>query len=205
MELSAFIVSLVAVIIATASTVISYLLFRDAKDPEVVVFATPDERRPSIINLIIENTGRSAAWDVAFTSSIPVPQHAFGIENAEQPKSMDHGPIVNGIPCLGPGSKRVITWGQFDGIRKGIGDGYLDIEATYFSHPSLAFKARRHVTKSRLDIKSFENTDASDHNWDKKIAEELKTIASAITRMRSVPENALKVMQVEKYDPNQDT
>jgi hypothetical protein len=76
MELSAFIVSLVAVIIATASTVISYLLFRDAKDPEVVVYASPDERRPSIINLIIENTGRSAGWDVTFKSSISVPQHA---------------------------------------------------------------------------------------------------------------------------------
>jgi hypothetical protein len=109
------------------------------------------------------------------------------------------------LPCLGPSSKRVITWGQFDGIRKGIGDGYLDIEATYFSHPALAFRRRKHVTQSRLDIKSFENTDASDHNWNKKIAEELKIIASAISGMRSTPENALKVLQVEKYDHDRNT
>lgn len=204
MEQSSFIISLVAVIIATASTVISYLLFRDAKDPHVVVFANPDERRPSIINLVIENTGRSAAWDVRFHSSIPVPQEAFGIENAKQPKPMDHGPIVNGIPCLGPGSKRVITWGQFDGIRKGIGEGCLDITTTYYSDPSLAFKRRKHMTLSRLDIKSFENTDASDHNWDKKIAEELKVIAAAVSKMKSSPENALRVLNVDKYEQKSD-
>ena len=205
MEASALIISFVAVIIATASTLISYLLFRDAKDPEVVVYATPDERRPSIINLIIENTGRSAAWDVSFKPSIPVPKEAFGIENAKHPKPMDHGPIVNGIPCLGPSSKRVMTWGQFDGIRKGIGEGSIDITTTYFSYPSLAFKPRKHITVSRLDIKSFENTDASDHNWDKKIAEELKVIASAVSKMRASPENALRVLQVEKHERKSDT
>ena len=91
MELSAFIVSLVAVIIATTSTLISYLLFRDAKDPHVVVYADPDLKRPSIINLIIENTGRSAAWNVSFQSTKPVPQEAFGIENARKPASMNRG------------------------------------------------------------------------------------------------------------------
>jgi hypothetical protein len=38
----------------------------------------------------------------------------------------------------------------------------------------LALKPRKHTTTSRLDIKSFEYSEASDHNWDKKIAEELK-------------------------------
>ena len=55
---SAFIISLVAVIIATASTVISYLLLRDAREPNVVVYATPDELRASVVNLVIENIGR---------------------------------------------------------------------------------------------------------------------------------------------------
>lgn len=204
MEISVLIISFVAVIIATASTLISYLLFRDVKDPEVVVYATLDERRPSVINLIIENTGRSAAWDVTFESSTPVPKEAFGIENAKHPEPMDSGPIVNGIPCFGPSSKRVITWGQYDGIRKGIGEGSFDIKATYFSHPSLAFKPRKHLTISRLDIKSFENSDASDHNWDKKIAEELKVIASTVSKIRTSPENALRVLQVEKYERKRD-
>lgn len=205
MELSAFIVSLVAVSIATASTLISYLLFRDAKDPHVVIYADPDLKRPSIINLIIENTGRSAAWNVSFQASTDVPGEAFGIENAPQPAPMSSGPIVNGIPCFGPGSKRVITWGQFDGIRKGIIGEYIDITATYqSSQPTLAFWKRNHQTLSRIDIQSFENSDASDRNWDKKIAEHLGVIASEVKKLRSTPENALRVLPVDKYRHDQD-
>jgi hypothetical protein len=204
MELSAFIISLVAVIIATASTVISYLIFRDTKDPEVVVYATPDERRPSIVNIVIDNIGNSPAWDVQFKSSIPIPFRAFGIENAPQPEVMDGGPLINGIPSLGPGSKRVITWGQFDGIRKGIGDGYLDIAAVYFSKPSLALRPRKHKSISRLDIRSFEYSDVSDHNWDKKIAEELKKISDVIRRVRSIPENAIRILPVDKHNDKEE-
>jgi hypothetical protein len=196
MELSAFIVSLVAVIIATASTLISYLLFRDAKDPHVVIYADPDLKRPSIINLIIENTGRSAAWNVSFQASTDVPGEAFGIENAPQPAPMNSG--------FGPGSKRVITWGQFDGIRKGIAGEYIDIKATYQSHPTLAFWKRIHQTLSRIDIQSFENSDVSDRNWDKKTAEHLGVIASELKKLRSIPENALRVLPVDKYSPDQD-
>ena len=203
MEMSTFVISLVAVVIATTSTIISYILFRDAKDPEVVVYVTPDEKRPSILNLIIANTGRSAAWDVSFSASKSVPQYAFGITDADTPQEMDHGPIVNGIPCLGPGSKRIITWGQYGGLLRGIGDGVLDIEATYYSRPSLAFKKRKHYALSRLDIKSFENTDVSDHNWDKKIANELEKIGSLLASMKSKPDNALKIKILSK-DSNVD-
>lgn len=202
METSVFIISLVAVIIATASTLISYLLFRDAKDPQIFVYATPDHERPSVINLIIENTGRSPAWEVRFQSSKPVPKEAFGIEDARHPEPMDRGPLINGIPCLGPGSKRILTWGQFDGLRKGIGEGYLDITAIYSSYPALAFKPRRHKTVSRLDIMSFECSEASDHNWDKKIAKELKVISDTLSRMRASHENALEVLRVEKHESN---
>lgn len=198
MELSAFIVSLVAVVIATTSTLISYLLFRDAKDPHVVVYADPDLKRPSIINLIIENTGRSAAWNVSFQSTKPIPQRAFGIEKAPKPAQMNQGPIANGIPCFGPGSKRVITWGQFEGIRQGIDGDYLDITASYQSQPSLAFWKRTHETVSRVDIQSFENFDVSDRNWDKKIAEQLEVIASEVKKLRAKPENALRVMPIER-------
>jgi len=203
-ELSAFIVSLVAVIVATTSTLISYLLFRDAKDPHVVVYADPDLKRPSVINLIIENTGRSAAWDVTFQSTKPVPQEAFGIEKAPKPAQMNRGPIVNGIPCFGPGSKRVITWGQFDGIRLGIDGDYLDITATYRSQPSLAFWKRTHQTVSRVDIQSFENFDVSDRNWDKQIAEHLKMMVSEIKELRSLSDNALRVVNGQRSENDSD-
>ncbi len=181
------------------------MLFRDSRDPNVVLYATLDERRASVINLVIENIGRGVAWDVRFEAASPIPHRAFGFEDAEIPKPMDRGPIVTGIPCFGPGSKRIITWGQFGGISKGIGESVIDVTATYYSRPSLAFFRRKHKTLSRLDILSFEHTDASDHNWEKKIAEELKTIASAISKMRAIPENALRIIPVEKHNKKSDT
>jgi len=46
-SLSSEILSLVALVIALSSTVINYLVLRLQRDPEVVVYALPDPRRPA--------------------------------------------------------------------------------------------------------------------------------------------------------------
>jgi hypothetical protein len=175
--------SLVALLIALSSTVINYLLLRLQRDPEVVVYAVPDPKRPSIINLVLENTGNGVAHGVKFEANRSIPARAFGFEDAPQPKPMDNGPLIKGVPSLGRGEKRIITWGQYGGLKKGLGDDVLDITATYFSNPLFQIKRQKHKTTSRIDIKSFEGTDASDQNWDKKAAEELAKIASALTKI----------------------
>ena len=162
------------------------------------MYATLDEKRPSIVVLIIENTGGSVAHDVSFTSSQPLPASAFGLEKAESPKPMTVGPLVTGIPSFGPGARRIITWGQYGGIHKGIGDSVLDVTAKYRGQRSILYFRRRHKTVSRIDIKSFEYTDASDHNWDKKIAESLKKISDAITPLRHPARRLIEVSIREK-------
>ncbi|MBA4417771.1 MAG: hypothetical protein C0392_07660 [Syntrophus sp. (in: bacteria)] len=180
------IVSLVALIIAFTSTIINYLVLRSQRDPEVVVYALPDARRPTIINLIIENVGKGRARDIRFESSRPIPERAFGFDNAPVPGPMKDGPLVRGIPAFAPGEKRTITWGQFGGLRKGLGEDVLDITATYKGYPAMRFTPKSHKTTSRIDIKSFEGTDASDHNWDKKAAEQLEQIAKALSELTDV-------------------
>lgn len=197
-EVGTAIVALVALIIAFASMLISYRLLRLQQDPEVVLYATPDEKRPSIVVLVIENTGGSVAHDVSFSSSKPIPGDAFGFGDAESPKPMAAGPLVTGIPSLGPGAKRVVTWGQYGGIHKGIGDCVLDVTAKYRGQRSILYFRRRHKTVSRIDIKSFEHTDASDHNWDKKTAESLKKIADAITPLRYPAKRLIEISIREK-------
>lgn len=81
-EIDTAITSLVALVVATASMLISYRLFQLQHDPEVVVYATPDEKRPSVVILVIENIGGSVALDVKFSSAAPVSEKAFGFENA---------------------------------------------------------------------------------------------------------------------------
>src|SRR4030043_1056547 len=107
--IGAFWASIIAAFIAISATIINYLFFRSQVDPHVIVYATHDDKRPSIILLIIENIGKSVAKDVRFEFSKPFPQDAFGFEKPPQPQILNKGPLFTGIPSIGPGAKRIIT------------------------------------------------------------------------------------------------
>jgi len=170
-------ISLLALLIALTSTIINYLLLKSQNEPEVLVFASADFERQTIINLIIENTGSGIARNVSFSSNFDIPDNAFGFEDAKTPEIMNSGPLVNGIAFLAPGEKRIITWGQYGGLKKGLEDKVLEIEATYYSSPSLRLRRRKHILISAIDLKSFEGTDVSDRNWGKKAVDELKKVS----------------------------
>lgn len=181
--IGAFWASISAAIIAVSATIINYLFFRSQIDPNVIVYATTDEYRPSIVLLIIENIGKSMALDVRFDFSMAFPQDAFGFEDAPDPPILDKGPLFNGIPALGPGAKRIITWGQYGGIHKSLGDNVVNITVQFKSKLPGSFSPVKHQVICPIDIKSFEHTDASDHNWDKKSSEELKRIADVLEKI----------------------
>jgi len=187
------ILSLIALIIALTSTVINYLLLRIQREPEVIVYAIPDLQRSSIINLVIENAGKGVAQNVLFECNRSIPARAFGFENAPEPEAMTDGPLVNGIPSFGAGEKRIITWGQYGGLNKGLGDDVLDITAIYYSKPPLRIRRQKHKTTSRIDLRSLEGTDASERNWEKKIADQLEKIANTLSQLTDVRQRSLKV------------
>jgi hypothetical protein len=155
-------------------------VLRLQRDPEVTVYAIADAQRPSIVNLIIENTGKGTAHDLSFKFDHNMPERAFGIEEATQPPTMTSGPLINGIPSFSPGEKRIITWGQYAGLKKGLGDEAINITSTYYSRPPLRFFHQKHKATSSIDMRSFEGTDASDANWSKKSAYQLEIIAKKI-------------------------
>jgi len=175
-------VSATAVLIAGASVAVSYLAFRSQIDPDVVVYAQTDDGRPSIINLIIENKGRASAEDVTFEWSGKLPTRAWGFKLGEPDSSeeMNEGPLVHGIPFLPPGGKRVVTWGQYAGLYNALGGGIKEIVIRFGSRRRLLRGHRTHENSCSLDIRSFEATDASDRNWDKKIAENLDALTESI-------------------------
>lgn len=179
--------SLLAALIATSATVINYLFFRSQIDPNIIVHASDDYNRPSLIVLIIENIGKSIAYDVKFETSKPMPKSAYGMnaETAKMAEPMDEGPLINGIPALGPGSKRIINWGQYGGLRKYLGDEAITVTIKFKSARISPLLSKKHVVKSLLDIKSFEHTDATHANWARKSAEELKRIADTLQKLAS--------------------
>jgi hypothetical protein len=192
------IVSVVALVVALSSTTISYLVLRQYLDPLVVVYAVADPTRPSIISLIIENIGNGIADDITFESNRTIPTRAYGFENAPMPPTMKDGPLIHGIPSLVRLERREMTWGQFGGLHAGLGGDVLEISATYFSRAPLSLIRTKHRHTSRIDIRSFEGTDASDHNWDKKTAESLKKIAAALERVVDPHTNSLRITELHR-------
>lgn len=183
MEIS-MVLSLVALSVALTSLVVNYLLLREQHDPQVIVYAVADRKRPSIVNLVIKNIGKGIAHGVMFESSEPIPEKAFGFDGAKVPDHMRSGPFVTGIPMLHPEELRVLTWGQYGGLKAaGLDERDLFVTARYRSKPKLRLTDGRHRSVSVISVKSFESTDASDHNYNKKIAERLQEVVAIGNRL----------------------
>lgn len=175
-------ISTVATFVAACAAAISYAVYRTQADPDVVVYAETDSLRPTIINLVIKNIGRAPAYDVRFTSSTQLPAEAFGLNPGECPdcKIMTDGPLVTGIPFLPPDSKRVITWGQFGGLYRALGDDVVSVCAIYKSrHFGIPRKIRIEQT-SAVEIRSFKGTDGSNKNYEKQIADNIKELSKGV-------------------------
>ena len=70
-------------------------------DPCVVLTVVHDEDRASLLQLVAKNVGTGLAQDIRFSFSQPLPARAFGLtaQNAKKAKTMDEGPLINGIPA----------------------------------------------------------------------------------------------------------
>lgn len=176
---------LLAVAVATGAAWISYAVYRSQADPDIMVYAESDERRPTLINLIILNAGKAPAYEVRFSSSSDIPFEAFGLDTASaaEPRKMLSGPLIDGIPFLPANGRRTITWGQYGGLVKALGERHLLVTAHYkIRHFGLPWKTR-HRQSSILEIRSFIGTDASRKYYDQEIVEQLKAIAKAISKI----------------------
>ena len=179
-------ISIVMALIAIASVIVTYAVFRSATDPAVIVYGQPDLTRPSLINLIIENIGRGAAYTVSFETSRPLPVHAFGIEVPEEmPDPMTSGPIISGIPFLAPGQRIAIIWGQYGGLYKHIGDLPISVTAQcYRGGPRRWFK-KKLLSASILDVQMFVTSESAESGYGPNIVKELKAVNVTLKNMES--------------------
>lgn len=150
--------SLVLMLVTGAYVWISWKIFAGRFDPYVIVTVTHDKDRPNVLMLIVKNIGPGLAENVKFQSDRLIPERAFGIspEDAEDAPAMENGPLVTGIPCLGPGETREITWGQYGGLTKALGNAPLEITCSFQRQGK-----KMPPVKCLLEVTSFEGTDAS--------------------------------------------
>jgi len=142
--------------------------------PNVIVTAVHDENRPTIIQLVIRNIGHGLATNVTFETSRPL-FIAYGLdeETGEEAKPIDRGPFTTGIPALGPGESRIISWGQPGGLLKMLGSSTITITCKYEFEGQLMPPNVCHV-----DIESFMGTVAND-SLELRAVKALETIAKA--------------------------
>lgn len=138
-------------IVTAASAGISYLLFRTQVEPEVVVFVEVDGSGD--LTLVIANIGKGVAKGVTFASSEPLPA---GVRPSQQ--FIDSGPLVHGIPALGPGARRVVLWGLADTLMGVLDRRVIRIVATYESDNHGPWTGRQLITESLIEVGSFIGT-----------------------------------------------
>ena len=191
-EYSAFGVSLFMAIVAIAATLISYSVYAGNTSPDVIVHLEQDPDSKSILNLVIENIGKGSAKHIVFTPESPLPQSAFGIENAPMPKQMDHGPIITGIPYMAPNSKRVMMLGQYAGLKNWLNENSIVINIKC-ERANKVFGISKYVlTSSSIDVFSFATSESSDNSNAKGIKDELKKLTKEISAVRKVMQQSQK-------------
>lgn len=160
-------------------TWLTFRLVRSQSEPSVVVYVKHDESRTTILQIVVENIGRGLATDIRFTPSRAIPSRAWGlsVDNAKPSEPMTDGPLIEGIPALGPGDSRKITWGQYGGLMNALGNEPVILTYEY--------KDGRRKMPSRtaiLECRSFTNTDAVDSEA-LRVITELKRVASAVEKL----------------------
>lgn len=98
-------------------------------NPNVIITAIHDDDRPTLMVLVIKNIGNGLANNIRFESSVPLCT-SFGIDKPtlRDPRLIDSGPLVTGIPSLGPGECRRLNWGQPYALIQSIGSSIITIK-----------------------------------------------------------------------------
>ncbi len=177
-------ISIIIVLVATASTKVSYSFYRSATDPLIIVYPEVDLQQASFLNLVIKNIGNGAAKSIKFRTSRPLPDKAFSIPIPEDmPNEMIAGPLIEGIPFLAPGQRITLTWGQYGGLHKFIGNEPIKVLSLYQRARALPFTLYSRTLKSEsyVFVKSFEYSESSEHGFGPDIARELKTLNTKVS------------------------
>jgi hypothetical protein len=150
-------------------------------DPCVVLTVVHDEERPTILQLVVRNIGAGLADDIRFEFSRPLPARAFGPTEADanEASEMESGPLIDGIPALGPGECRKVDWGQYGGLMAALGNERILATCKFKKNGR-----NMRPVKCPLEVASFVGTAAVESSA-AKIASELEKITGLIKKLNS--------------------
>jgi len=188
METAALTIAIVATIAATMAAWIAFHSYRAQTDPDVIVYLEHDDKRPSLLVLVIENIGSGVAYDIGFKIPKGFPDDPIGIEASGRTDftPMSSGPLISGIKSLPPKGKRMMNWGQYGGVYDYMGDDHLPIEVRFKRKNLLGIDDHTFNTTSYIDVSSFAHTDASRRS-------EAAHLSSIATTLKDVKKEFVKL------------
>lgn len=167
---------------AAVYTWLTFRLVRAQNEPKVIVFTHYDHDQPTLLIIRIANIGRDIATDVCFSASRPIPVHAYGLsvesareeaaKGGKQAEFLSNGPLVDGIPALGPGDVRDIVWGQYGGLMHAVGAEPIEMRFSY------RHGRRRLRGVGLLDVRSYTSTGGAESRA-AAIADSVEDVATA--------------------------
>ncbi|WP_419937903.1 hypothetical protein [Candidatus Palauibacter sp.] len=162
MDVTLQVLPIASLAVATIAAFAAYLLFRVSSDPHVIVYVKHDRDRPTLLLLVIKNIGRGVAYGVKCELSRSIPRFAPGIRPTGKKTALEEmaeGPLISGVPALAPGEQRVLTWGQYGGLRDELGSNRVQVRALFEGGWLIR---TGHQAESVLEVTSFERTDAAE-------------------------------------------
>lgn len=173
--------TLVLAVLTFVYVILTRKILSSQSDPCVILSVIHDEDRSTVLQLIAKNVGTGLAHDVRFEFSHPIPARAWGLspDKAKKAEEMTDGPLIRGIPALGPGESRKIDWGQYGGLKASIGNSKIIATCRFKKNgkemPSVICP---------LDVESFSGTVAAE-SPSSKTAKELENISKTIQHLAS--------------------
>ncbi|MBJ8444379.1 MULTISPECIES: hypothetical protein [Acinetobacter] len=175
---------ILTLVIALLSLIVTYIVYYNNSIGDVVVYAQIDQRRQTIINLVIHNIGKGVAKDIQFICPQGIPKQAYGISGLSKPlKLYDSGAFINGLPILFPDEKLVYSWGQYGALKEALNGKPLEVEITFFSRTNFQVIRRKIKNKVVIDPTAFEGVDISESNFEREVKHSLKEIAKSLKYM----------------------
>ncbi|MGP2948266.1 hypothetical protein [Serratia nevei] len=179
---SALIVNILTMLIAICSTFVSYLVYKENTSPDVIVYLEQNSDAKTILDIVIENIGKSAARDISFNLNKQLVQNAF---RGDTKGEMSAGALITGIPFLAPGSSRVSMFGDYHGISNFLGNEKVKVTTTFRKANGRKLFSRKITSESYIEIQSFARASSSDNTNEHKIAMSLSKIEKVLTKKLS--------------------
>ncbi|QPO22012.1 hypothetical protein HXW90_21925 [Pseudomonas sp. Y39-6] len=96
------------------------------------------------------------------------------------PDQMQSGPIASGIPFLAPGQRLSISWGQYGGLHKYLGNEPIRIDVFCYRAHSNGLFSKKLRSSSTLDIRMFQTSESTEHGYGPNLVKELKALNATL-------------------------